>query len=417
MPGRAERTPSAERRARRRPHAGRAGRRARAWRGKAGARRGSPAGPGAGRARGTGASLAAFRRWRRGRPFWGGLWLLLGGVTILAAPLAPLHLIAHQGVAGVSGYLTGLALLATGPLSWLQPAQRHLLGVVAMLLALASFVTSDFGGFGVGMLLGLVGAALLLAWLPGDAPSPIGSRPPRGSAGEACASSRAATDGAPTAGGYARPMPGRGGAATPGADGGHRPGAYGRLPAVTALPLALVLTTSGATILPARPESVPPGGQGHRLPLQRPGAPPAGAVPPAAAESGLSAGTFIMRGARFDGVAYRPTADGPRRYLRLSMESLRIAAGEQWSHLPGVTLRQALPVMTMSGGVVLHVTRLRARIGGLEITFTPERPPLLLPPHLAVTGLTADHPVAEAAVARIAGFAQTARPGSGRRSR
>ena len=101
---------------------------------------------------------ARFRRWRRSRPFWGGLWVALGGAAILLAPLAPLPLIIRQGVAGVSGYLVGALLVAVGLLSWAQSAQRAFLGVAAMALSLASFVTSNFGGFGAGKLRHLVGA-------------------------------------------------------------------------------------------------------------------------------------------------------------------------------------------------------------------------------------------------------------------
>ncbi|MDA2804023.1 DUF6114 domain-containing protein [Nocardiopsis suaedae] len=108
-----------------------------------------------------------FRHWRRSRPFWGGLLVTAGGAAVALAPLAPLPLIFQQGVAGVSGYAVGLLMVAVGVLSWAQPAQRVFFGLTAVLLSLFSFPASNFGGFGVGMLLGLTGGALLTAWIPG----------------------------------------------------------------------------------------------------------------------------------------------------------------------------------------------------------------------------------------------------------
>lgn len=108
---------------------------------------------------------------------------MLGGAAILAAPLAPLPLLVRQGVAGVSGYLVGALLVAAGLLSWAQRGQHVFLGVTAIALSLASFVTSNFGGFGIGMTLGLVGGSLLVAWLPAKHPRTPATtacpRPPR----------------------------------------------------------------------------------------------------------------------------------------------------------------------------------------------------------------------------------------------
>ncbi|WP_150244438.1 DUF6114 domain-containing protein [Nocardiopsis quinghaiensis] len=112
-----------------------------------------------------------FRGWRRGRPFWGGLLLVAAGIELLVAPAAqslilPIDLIIYAGIAGVSGALIAVLLITLGVLSWLQPAQHIFFGVVGLLLALVSFVTSNFGGFVIGMLLGIVGGSLVFAWAP-----------------------------------------------------------------------------------------------------------------------------------------------------------------------------------------------------------------------------------------------------------
>ena len=122
-----------------------------------------------------------FRTWRRGRPFWGGFLLAVAGIEILVAPAAqslvlPIDLIIHSGIAGVSGTLIGLLLIGLGVLSWLQPVQNVFFGVVGLLLALVTFVTSNFGGFVIGMLLGIIGGSLVFAWGPTARTEPRRSR-------------------------------------------------------------------------------------------------------------------------------------------------------------------------------------------------------------------------------------------------
>ncbi|MFG2085166.1 MULTISPECIES: DUF6114 domain-containing protein [unclassified Spirillospora] len=121
-----------------------------------------------------------FRRWRRTRPFWGGLLAVLAGAEIILIPLAPVGIVVHQGMAGVASWLAGALLIASGALMWCQPEQRAFLGVLCVLLSLVSFVTSNLGGFLLGMLLGMVGGALGFAWTPHAAGTGPGrSRAPR----------------------------------------------------------------------------------------------------------------------------------------------------------------------------------------------------------------------------------------------
>jgi hypothetical protein len=115
----------------------------------------------------------AFRAWRRSRPFWGGLLLLLAGVELLAIPL--LSVLAHGsvkvviyiGVGGVFGVLIGGLLVACGLLIWFHPVQRTFYAIAGVLLAVASFVATNLGGFFLGMLLGVTGASLSFGWTPG----------------------------------------------------------------------------------------------------------------------------------------------------------------------------------------------------------------------------------------------------------
>lgn len=107
-----------------------------------------------------------WRSWRRSRPFWGGVLVAAGGAEILLSVRAPLPVILHIGPQGLAGYLVPLILLICGVLLLAHPPQRLFYAVVSILLALASWLTSNLGGFLVGMLLALVGGCLAFAWSP-----------------------------------------------------------------------------------------------------------------------------------------------------------------------------------------------------------------------------------------------------------
>jgi hypothetical protein len=78
--------------------------------------------------------------------------LRLGGLTI------------HQGIAGIASWLMALLMALMALVMWFQPHLRAIAGVATILFALASFLTSNFGGFFLGMLLGMVGGAMAVAW-------------------------------------------------------------------------------------------------------------------------------------------------------------------------------------------------------------------------------------------------------------
>ena len=106
----------------------------------------------------------AFRIWRRTRPFWGGLFVVGGACEILASERGPLQLVIHIGIQGLAGYLIPVMLLLCGVLLWFNPAQRAFYSLLSIVLALGSWITSNLGGFFIGMMLGLVGGALAFAW-------------------------------------------------------------------------------------------------------------------------------------------------------------------------------------------------------------------------------------------------------------
>lgn len=114
----------------------------------------------------------AFRTWRRGRPFLGGLLLLLGGGEIFVSGMAPLHVMIHYGLEGLAGQAVPILMAACGLLLWFSPDQRMFYVIVGMLLTLGSWITSNLGGFVLGLLLGLVGCSLAFAWAPRRKPAP-----------------------------------------------------------------------------------------------------------------------------------------------------------------------------------------------------------------------------------------------------
>lgn len=108
-----------------------------------------------------------FGRWRRSRPFWGGLLLLLSGLEMfLSANMALDNIEIHIGPQGFLSYLLPTIMLVCGALIWFTPAQRAFYGIVGTLTALYSFVGLNLGGWIVGMVLGIVGGALAIAWGP-----------------------------------------------------------------------------------------------------------------------------------------------------------------------------------------------------------------------------------------------------------
>ncbi|WP_309061155.1 DUF6114 domain-containing protein [Streptomyces sp.] len=113
-----------------------------------------------------------FRDWRGTRPFWAGLFTLLGGIPIAYFPYATLKLghmsIAMATTAGAGSLIIGVLLITLGLTMWFQQATRIFAGVASILLALVSLVVSNIGGFLVGFLLALVGGALALSWAPGE---------------------------------------------------------------------------------------------------------------------------------------------------------------------------------------------------------------------------------------------------------
>jgi len=113
---------------------------------------------------------SGFRRWRGSRPFWGGLLVVLGGGEIIFTYKAPMALVMHFGLYGLAGYLVPALLVVLGLLILFDPQHRTFYSLLAVLAALGTWLTSNLGGFILGMLLGLIGGSLAFGWQAGPKP-------------------------------------------------------------------------------------------------------------------------------------------------------------------------------------------------------------------------------------------------------
>lgn len=107
-----------------------------------------------------------FRGFRRSRPFWGGLWMLIGGWLILRLSMVEFHIMFSAGLTGFGGWLAGGGLIVCGVAAWISPSQRFFAGLIGLLLAIVSFVISNLGGLFIGMVFGIIGSAMTLSWGP-----------------------------------------------------------------------------------------------------------------------------------------------------------------------------------------------------------------------------------------------------------
>ena len=115
-----------------------------------------------------------FRTWRGQRPFWAGLFTVLGGIPIAYFPYASFKLghmtLSMSTTAGAGSLIIGVLLVTLGLTLWLQPIVRVFAGVATILLALISIPIANLGGFVIGFLFSLIGGALALSWVPEKKP-------------------------------------------------------------------------------------------------------------------------------------------------------------------------------------------------------------------------------------------------------
>jgi hypothetical protein len=370
---------------------------------------GAPAGAQVGRVR---RAWHAWRHWRRTRPFWGGLLVLLGGAEILLSERAPLPLVIHIGLQGLAGYLVPLISLLCGALLWFHPVQRTFYSLLAVLLALGSWITSNLGGFFIGMLLGVIGGALAFGWADGGWPRrawhlpwrPRRAEPSAGPIPDGSADGAAGPAG-PSAGAHQEPASGepRLGQNEAGQDHGAGQDGAGQdgpqqdqVPAAEPdawvpwgdrwLTRALPVGPIGLAILLAA---------GHAAAA----APnPVISGPEVAADAGsLSARLVSVTGLSFDGVAQVPTVSGTLPMLKFTMSTLTLAGGPGLAFgQPGHFVHTRAASLGFTGHITLYTTEITGDLHGLAVIFTPRRPPSGLTRVMRLTNVVAEQPCVSA---------------------
>ncbi len=106
-----------------------------------------------------------FRLWRRTRPFAGAILIMIAGLLVLWGPVELLPFALLPGSNIWAGILVGGLLLVMGIIQLLAPSNALVTGAIAVVLSLVSLLVAA-GGFGIGMLLGIIGGAMGIAWQP-----------------------------------------------------------------------------------------------------------------------------------------------------------------------------------------------------------------------------------------------------------
>jgi len=327
-----------------------------------------------------------FRYWRATRPFWAGVITAFAGLWLIWSPQVAIGGLAMTIGIVTDGWLIGALLIILAIGMWLQPQVRGLAGAMVIVLSLGSFIKINFGGFLIGMLAGLVGGAMAIAWTPDQPADDVAAEPDETldepdetddlasvpgfapmAATLAPGATRPAADDVPTlppVHQVRRPAPGEIDPERPSGDAGRTAisllAAVALVPALTALwALGASTVASGqegsptpsaspseppsppATPTPTAPTSppAPTSGSPTATPSTSPTAEPTPtptAAPPkrfrAAAGAGLPAGMIglltadssTLSGLQFAGIVTHETAHGTIRALRFTADSNRL---------------------------------------------------------------------------------------------
>jgi hypothetical protein len=330
-----------------------------------------------------------LRQWRRSRPFWGGLLLIFAGVELIMIPLSGLllhgaiKLVIYIGIGGVFGVLIGTLLIVCGVLLWLTPAHRTFYAVAGVLLAVLSFITSNLGGFFLGMLLGITGGSLAFGWtpgMPGEAPADESRADDErqsgrhgGSTGRlASAALPAVLLGALLSGHAAVPhqmsQPHRTQGCILGILCWPSQPSQSPLPPLLPVPPPVPSPSTSPGGVTVQPTPIP---SGSAVPRAKIAAGPDG-VAAALATSVITADSATLDGLAYQGTANVPVAGGTQKMMKFTLNSLTLTGNVTATVTEdGQTTVTQNSSLAFSGGVTLYATKLSGSLLGIPVTLTP----------------------------------------------
>jgi hypothetical protein len=113
-----------------------------------------------------GTQRASFREWRRRRPFAGGLCLVGAGLVIGYIPVqfaGALFLLGNAFT--MLGVIFAVLVVSCGVMAIKSPEYAELVGTAGVVFSILS-IFGALGGFGIGLVLGVVGGNLVASWTP-----------------------------------------------------------------------------------------------------------------------------------------------------------------------------------------------------------------------------------------------------------
>lgn len=140
-------------------------------------------------------TIDEFHTWRRERPFWGGLLMILASFVIGWIPIQfTFELLLIGGGYTVIGLVFAVLVFLSGVFALLRPDLARIVGISGIVFSLLSLIGA-LGGLVVGLLMGVIGGNLCLAWQP-----PEGTEAARSGSGADRRIVGASTSGAPEVG-------------------------------------------------------------------------------------------------------------------------------------------------------------------------------------------------------------------------